>query len=61
MAQLAESSTKMQNKSGPSNGLLYNDPHDPGTDDVTMESQNFTMPSETADWFDIDQIAEIER
>lgn len=32
-----------------------------GNEDATMESQSFTIPSQTADWFDMDTIAEIER
>lgn len=32
-----------------------------GANDITMESQSFTLPSKTADWFDLDKIAEIEK
>lgn len=32
-----------------------------GANDITMESQSFTIPSKTADWFDIESIAEIEK
>lgn len=32
-----------------------------GANDVTMESQSFTLPSKTADWFDLDTIADIEK
>ena len=32
-----------------------------GEDDVTMESVNYSIPSATADWFSMDDIAEIER
>ena len=31
-----------------------------GANDVTMESQSYSLPSKTADWFDMDSIAEIE-
>ena len=32
-----------------------------GTNDATMESQSFSIPSMTADWFNMDTIAEVER
>lgn len=32
-----------------------------GANDATMESQSFTIPSKTADWFNMDTIAEVER
>ena len=32
-----------------------------GANDATMESQNYSLPSKTADWFDMDSIADIER
>ena len=32
-----------------------------GANDATMDSQSYTLPSKTADWFDMDTIADIER
>ena len=50
-----ENSTKQKNLGHPldDNGAAMND--------ATMESQSFTLPSKTADWFDMDTIADIER
>ena len=55
MAEL-ENSTKLK-----SNFALVGDGLADGTNDATMESQSFSIPSMTADWFNMDTIAEVER
>lgn len=49
-------STKYAGRHGLDVGMLGD-----GANDATMESQSFTLPSKTADWFDMDTIAEVER